>query len=61
MLAGDFNEYSCECLSEKKGGAPASIRRYNIFREMINSCQLMDLGSVGAKFTWRCPISTLLS
>jgi hypothetical protein len=61
MLAGDFIDISCECLSEseEKGGAPPSIRRYNIFRKIINSCQLMDLGSVGAKFTWKGPISTL--
>ncbi|WJX55720.1 hypothetical protein P8452_41455 [Trifolium repens] len=54
MLAGDFNDIMC--MTEKKGGAPVSIRRCNNFREQVNACQLMDLGSVGAKFTWRGPI-----
>jgi hypothetical protein len=54
MFAGDFNDIMC--IAEKKGGAPVSVRKCNNFRERINACKLMDLGSVGAKFTWRGPI-----
>ncbi|MCH86446.1 hypothetical protein A2U01_0007303, partial [Trifolium medium] len=54
MIAGDFNDIVCA--NEKKNGAPVSLRRCNNFRERINACNLMDLGSVGAKFTWRGPI-----
>jgi hypothetical protein len=54
MIAGDFNDIVCA--AEKKNGAPVSIRRCNIFRERINSCNLMDLGTIGAKFAWRGPI-----
>jgi hypothetical protein len=54
MLAGDFNDIASE--EEKKGGAVVSIRKCNIFKNRINDCNLMDLGAVGSKFTWRGPI-----
>jgi hypothetical protein len=54
MMAGDFNDIASQ--DEKKGGAPVSIRRCNNFLDNINECNLIDLGAVGAKFTWRGPL-----
>jgi hypothetical protein len=54
LLAGDFNDIAS--VEEKKGGAAASIRKCNIFRERINTCRLLDLGAMGAKYTWRGPM-----
>jgi hypothetical protein len=46
LLAGDFNDIAGPF--EKKGGARPLLR--------INSCNLMDLGFVGSKYTWRGPM-----
>jgi hypothetical protein len=54
LVGGDFNDIAMA--AEKKGGAPASIRKCNTFKDRINACSLMDLGGVGSKFTWRGPI-----
>jgi hypothetical protein len=54
MLAGDFNEISS--MKEKRGGVRASERRCNNFKDRINSCKLLDMGSVGPKFPWRGPL-----
>ncbi|KAK2427531.1 hypothetical protein QL285_026105 [Trifolium repens] len=54
MLAGDFNEIVYP--SEKKGGLNASSKKCCKFINRINSCNLLDLGFVGSKFTWRGPI-----
>jgi hypothetical protein len=54
MLAGDFNDISS--IEEKRGGVRASERRCKNFREQINACKLIDMGSVGPKFTWRGPL-----
>ncbi|GAU26402.1 hypothetical protein TSUD_278470 [Trifolium subterraneum] len=54
MLAGDFNDIACA--EEKKGGANASTRKCIKFRERMNACQLLDMGAMGPKFTWRGPI-----
>jgi exonuclease III len=54
MIAGDFNDIASQ--EEKKGGAPASARKCNNFLDNINKCKLMDMGSVGTKFTWRGPL-----
>jgi hypothetical protein len=54
MLAGDFNEISS--MKEKRGGVRASERGCNNFKDRINSCKLLDMGSVGPKFTWRGPL-----
>jgi hypothetical protein len=51
MMAGDFNDIATQ--DEKKGGAPVSIRRCNNFLDNINDCNLVDLGAIGTKFTWR--------
>jgi hypothetical protein len=54
MIAGDFNDIATP--EEKKGGALVSARRCNNFLDNINACKLMDMGSVGTKFTWRGPL-----
>jgi hypothetical protein len=54
LLAGDFNDIMS--MNEKKGGVPASIRKCNLFKERIDACQLIDIGSVGAIYTWRGPV-----
>jgi hypothetical protein len=54
ILAGDFNDIMS--LSEKKGGAPVSLRKCTKFKERVDACHLLDIGYVGPKFTWRGPI-----
>jgi ribonuclease HI len=54
LLAGDFNDIVSA--DEKRGGAIASARKCNIFKERIDMCNLIDLGAVGPKFTWRGPM-----
>ncbi|KAA3477604.1 reverse transcriptase [Gossypium australe] len=50
MVSGDFNEilYSFE----KSGGQPRKERRMAAFCEVLDDCQLMDLGFQGTWFTW---------
>ncbi|KAA3490759.1 BEACH domain-containing lvsC [Gossypium australe] len=47
---GDFNEilYS----SEKRGGQPREKRKMAAFREVLDECQLVDMGFQGTWFTW---------
>jgi hypothetical protein len=54
LLAGDFNDIVNA--DEKRGGAVASIRKCNIFKDRIDACKLIDLGAIGPKFTWRGPV-----
>jgi hypothetical protein len=54
LVAGDFNDIVCA--EEKKGGAAASMRKCHKFQDRINVCNLLDLGAMGHKFTWRGPI-----
>ncbi|PNX90274.1 hypothetical protein L195_g046397, partial [Trifolium pratense] len=54
LLAGDFNDIMNQ--EEKQGGALVNIRRCKVFQERVNDCKLLDLGTVGSKFTWRGPI-----
>jgi hypothetical protein len=54
LVAGDFNDIAYA--EEKKGGVVASLRRCSKFRDRINMCNLIDIGSMGPKFTWRGPI-----
>jgi hypothetical protein len=49
LLAEDFNDIACA--DEKKGGASVCMRRCKKFQQQINSCNLLDLGSMGYKFT----------
>lgn len=54
LLAGDFNDIASA--SEKKGGGVIPYAKIAKFVENINKCQLMDLGTVGTKFTWKGPL-----
>ncbi|GAU22321.1 hypothetical protein TSUD_106490 [Trifolium subterraneum] len=54
LVAGDFNDIVYA--KEKRGGVIASIRRCSKFRERVNACNLIDMGVMGPKFTWRGPI-----
>lgn len=49
MLAGDFNDLADS--SDKKGGAPVSVRRCRNFQNRMNMCKLSELVSHGPKFT----------
>ena len=53
VCAGDFNELMHS--GEKEGGSMRPVRQMANFCEVINSCQLHDLGYIGLNFTWsRC-------
>ncbi|MCH97464.1 endonuclease/exonuclease/phosphatase family protein, partial [Trifolium medium] len=54
LVAGEFNDIAYA--EEKRGGAIASLRRCSKFRERINARNLIDMGAMGPKFTWRGPI-----
>lgn len=54
LLAADFNDIAHS--GEKKGGAPVSQRKSNVFVQNIDACHLLDLGAIGSKFTWRGPL-----
>lgn len=51
MITGDSNEVADT--QEKRGRRPTNRTRCNRFVEMINNCQLMDLGFEGSRFTWQ--------
>ncbi|XP_045809710.1 uncharacterized protein LOC123904059 [Trifolium pratense] len=53
LLAGDFSDIMSA--DEKRGGVIASVRKCNTFKERVDACNLIDLGAVGPKFTWRGP------
>ena len=53
MLIGDFNEVLLP--SELKGGE-FSFAHVNRFARMMENCELMDIGTIGNKFTWCCTI-----
>ncbi|KAA3477206.1 reverse transcriptase [Gossypium australe] len=50
LVSGDFNEimYSFE----NSGCQPREEKRMAAFREVLDECQLMDMGFKGASFTW---------
>ncbi|KAK5840246.1 hypothetical protein PVK06_009135 [Gossypium arboreum] len=50
LVSGDFNEilYSFE----KNGGVQRDQRRMEAFREVLEECQLMDIGYSEVWFTW---------
>ena len=54
MIMGDFNEIAES--SEKKGGAPVDMAKCRAFSARINDCNLIDLGFIGSRFTWRGPL-----
>ena len=50
MCIGDFNELMHS--GEKEGGSMRPVPQMANFCEVINSCQLCDLGYIGLDFTW---------
>ena len=50
LWVGDFNEIIRQ--DEKVGGGIRSHNQMQLFREVIDECEFMDLGYVGPKFTW---------
>ncbi|KAI8570073.1 hypothetical protein RHMOL_Rhmol01G0004800 [Rhododendron molle] len=51
LLAGDFNDTISS--GESRSSAPdASSSQRRKFAENVNSCKLIDMGFVGAKYTW---------
>ncbi|KAA3453178.1 reverse transcriptase [Gossypium australe] len=50
LVCGDFNEIMYGF--EKKGGLPREEKRMEAFRNVLEDCQLMDVGYTGNWFTW---------
>jgi hypothetical protein len=50
MLLGDFNEIVA--LDEKFGREDRCLRQMAGFRDVLTDCSLLDLGFIGAEFTW---------
>ncbi|KAK4492627.1 hypothetical protein RD792_003445 [Penstemon davidsonii] len=50
MITGDFNEVISA--HERRGGNLPGLNRCNRFKDMIDTCGLIDLGFRGPKFTW---------
>ena len=50
LCLGDFNEIVS--MSEKQGGTQRSQNQMDGFRNVINLCNLRDLGYNGSDFTW---------
>ena len=50
IVAGDYNEVLC--LADKSGGPPRGAAQMNRFRQALVDCDLLDMGFVGARFTW---------
>ncbi|XP_045791653.1 uncharacterized protein LOC123886374 [Trifolium pratense] len=53
LMMGDFNEIAYP--NEKKGGAPADVRKCQTFNSWINDCNLLEVTTAGTRFTWRGP------
>jgi hypothetical protein len=49
LMMGDFNEIAS--INEKKGGVVVDIRRCSLFSDWINDCNLMEVHTIGTKFT----------
>lgn len=49
LAMGDFNEIACE---EEKFGGTSNAYRIQRFNEMLDYCNLLDLGFKEPKFTW---------
>ena len=50
LVLGDLNEILSS--ENKLGGRPINIHRAMVFQQCLNSCNLLDLGFQGPKFTW---------
>lgn len=53
MLVGDWTDIVSA--NEQKGGGTVDSNRCRFFQGEIHRCGLLDLGYVGAKFTWHGP------
>lgn len=51
MVVGDFNDIAS--ITRRKKGAQVSIKKCNVFRNRINDCNLIAIGTIGPKYTWR--------
>ncbi|KAF9588252.1 hypothetical protein IFM89_008664 [Coptis chinensis] len=51
LVMGDFNEVLN--LAEKQGGRPFNYLKAMPFRDMVDGCELIDLGFMGNTFTWK--------
>lgn len=49
-MVGDFNEVLC--VEDKFGGNQININRTMAFKSCLDSCNFVDLGFAGPKFTW---------
>ncbi|PKI49687.1 hypothetical protein CRG98_029932 [Punica granatum] len=54
LVIGDFNEITDTM--EKIGGAPTNPMACLKFREVLEFCSLLDLGSNGPRLTWKGPV-----
>ena len=50
LLLGDFNEVLSS--EDKLGGRRVNLNRALDFKACLDSCNLLDLGFLGQKFTW---------
>ncbi|KAI7993903.1 hypothetical protein LOK49_LG11G02222 [Camellia lanceoleosa] len=51
LIVGDFNDYANH--SERRSfSLSPNLTRTQRFTERVNNCNLLDLGSVGPRFTW---------
>lgn len=55
FVGGDLNNILTQY--EKRGKTSTSYRKCALFQDIINNCNLMDLGSNGYKYNYRGPIS----
>lgn len=53
LLAGDFNDI--KAVNEQRGGKEVNEQKCKWFYDDIASCQLIDHGTEGPRFTWRGP------
>ena len=51
LCAGDFNEIARS--SEKLGGSNRSQTQMQLFKDVMDECEFMDLGYVGSPFAWQ--------
>ncbi|KAM2069822.1 hypothetical protein ACFX16_001292 [Malus domestica] len=51
LCGGDFNEFMWD--SEKSGGTSVLYNRPTFLSNFLSAAELMDLGFIGPKFTWR--------